>query len=49
MRRGKGLLKYDGREYTLSEMQSVYYDARKPHNWRNVSGNPCELLMVRSR
>lgn len=49
MRRGQGLLEYDGREYTLSEMQSVYYDARKPHNWRNVSAEVCELLMVRSR
>jgi len=49
MRRGKALLEYDGREYALSEMQSLYYDARKQHNWRNVSDEICELLMVRSR
>ena len=49
MRKGRGLLEYDGREYSLNEMQSVYYDARKQHNWRNTSDKICELLMVRSR
>ncbi len=49
VRRGDVLLEYDGREYQLSEMQSLYYDARKQHNWRNLSNTPCELLMVRSR
>jgi len=49
VRSGDVLLEYDDREYHLFEMQSLYYDARKQHNWRNVSDKPCELLMVRSR
>lgn len=49
VRLGDALLEYDGREYHLTEMQSLYYDARKQHNWRNISDKPCELLMVRSR
>ncbi len=49
VRSGSALLEYDGREYHLSEMQSLYYDARKQHNWRNISDTRCELLMVRSR
>jgi len=49
VRSGDILLEYDGREYHLSEMQSLYYDACKQHNWRNVSDKTCELLMVRSR
>jgi len=49
VRSGHVLLEYDNREYHLTEMQSLYYDARKQHNWRNTSDAPCELLMVRSR
>jgi len=49
VRSGEALLMYDGREYQLSETQSVYYDARKQHNWCNTSTQPCELMMVRSR
>jgi len=49
VRRGNVVLEYDGRKYPLTETQSLYYDARKQHNWRNVSDTPCELLMVRSR
>jgi len=49
VRSGSVLLEYDGRSYALTEMQSLYYDARKQHNWRNLSDAPCELLMVRSR
>ncbi len=49
MRKGHAVLEYDERTYTLHEMQSIYYDARKPHNWRNASDARCELLMVRSR
>lgn len=49
IRKGDALLEYNGREYALSEMKSVYYDARKQHNWRNPSDKICELLMVRSR
>jgi len=49
VRSGDVVLEYDDREYHLSEMQSLYYDARKQHNWRNVSDQRCELLMVRSR
>ncbi|RMH52567.1 MAG: helix-turn-helix domain-containing protein [Zetaproteobacteria bacterium] len=49
VRRGRALLEYAGRSHALEETQSVYYDARKPHNWRNPFPDPCELLMVRSR
>ncbi|MDQ6954340.1 MAG: helix-turn-helix domain-containing protein [Mariprofundaceae bacterium] len=49
VRSGDVLLEYDDREYHLTEMKSLYYDARKQHNWRNISDKPCELLMVRSR
>jgi len=49
VRSGQVVLEYDDREYPLTEMQSLYYDARKQHNWRNTSDAPCELLMVRSR
>lgn len=49
MRKGKAVLEYNERSYDLCEMQSVYYDARRPHNWRNPFDAPCELLMVRSR
>ncbi|MDQ6973151.1 MAG: XRE family transcriptional regulator [Mariprofundaceae bacterium] len=48
-RRGKAILEHDGREYEVHETQSVYYDARKPHNWSNPFDDCCELLMVRSR
>jgi len=49
IRRGQAVLEYDGEAYTLNETQSVYYDPRKPHNWRNIFDEPCELLMVHSR
>jgi len=49
VRSGQVILEYDDRVYQLTEMQSLYYDARKQHNWRNVSQQACELLMVRSR
>jgi len=48
-RRGRAVLQHDGREYEVHETQSVYYDARKPHNWCNPFDECCELLMVRSR
>jgi transcriptional regulator with XRE-family HTH domain len=48
-RRGRAVLEHDGREYEVHETQSVYYDARKPHNWLNPFDECCELLMVRSR
>ncbi|RMH59156.1 MAG: helix-turn-helix domain-containing protein [Zetaproteobacteria bacterium] len=49
IRRGEAILEYGAQTYRLHETQSVYYDARKPHNWRNASDAACELLMVRSR
>jgi len=49
MRRGRAILEYDGEIHTLNETQSVYYDPRKPHNWRNTFDEPCELLMVHSQ
>ncbi|MDX8394759.1 MAG: helix-turn-helix domain-containing protein [Mariprofundales bacterium] len=49
IRHGEVVLDYADRSYNLHEMQSTYYDARKQHNWRNVSDSLCELLMVRSR
>ncbi len=48
-RRGRAVLEHNGREYEVHETQSVYYDARKPHNWHNPFDDCCELLMVRSR
>jgi len=48
-RRGRALLQHNEREYEVHETQSVYYDARKPHNWCNPFDECCELLMVRSR
>jgi transcriptional regulator with XRE-family HTH domain len=48
-RRGRAILEHNGREYEVHETQSVYYDARKPHNWCNPFNECCELLMVRSR
>ncbi len=49
MRKGKAVLEYNGNDHELSETQSIYYDARKPHNWHNRSESSCEILMVRSR
>jgi len=49
MRRGRAVLEYDGETYPMNETQSVYYDPRKPHNWRNTFDDPCELLMVHSQ
>lgn len=49
VRHGEIVLEYDGQRRCLRERQSVYFDARKPHNWYNESTQPCELLMVRSR
>jgi len=49
IRRGRAVLEYDGETHTLSETQSVYYDPRKSHNWRNTFDEPCELLMVHNR
>ncbi len=49
VRRGEVVLDYDGKRQLLRETQSVYFDARKPHNWHNESTQGCELLMVRSR
>ncbi|MDX8411108.1 MAG: XRE family transcriptional regulator [Mariprofundaceae bacterium] len=49
IRRGSAILEYNGRSFTVGETQSVYYDPRKPHNWRNPSTGDCELLIVRSR
>ena len=43
------ILHYDGEDFEVAEMQSVYYDARRSHNWRNPHKQPCELLMVRQR
>ncbi len=49
MRKGRAVLEYAEHSYELHEMQSIYYDARKPHNWHNDSDAICEILMVRSR
>jgi len=49
VRRGQAVLEYDGDTHMLNETQSVYYDPRKPHNWRNTFDEPCELLMVHSQ
>lgn len=49
VRFGKATLEYEGRSFSVSETESIYYDPREPHNWHNVSREPCELLIVRSR
>lgn len=49
VRQGRTLLHYDGNDIEVVEMQSVYYDPRRPHNWRNPYDQVCELLMVRQR
>ncbi|HXH72582.1 MAG TPA: helix-turn-helix domain-containing protein [Mariprofundaceae bacterium] len=49
VRRARAILDYDGRNYEVHETQSLFYDARKPHNWRNPFEEATELLMVRSR
>ncbi len=49
VRRGRAILEYDGEAHELNETQSVYYDPRKAHNWRNPFEQPCELLMVHAR
>ncbi len=49
VRRGSAMLDYEGKRLHFFETQSVYYDPRRAHNWRNEGTAPCELLMVRSR
>jgi len=49
IRHGRAILEYNGRSFTVHETQSIYYDPRKPHNWRNPTDRNCELLIVRSR
>ncbi len=49
VRRGRAVLEYEDARWELAETQSAYYDARRPHNWRNPFDAPCELLIVRSR
>lgn len=49
VRRGRAVLHYDGDNFEVAEMQSVYYDPRRSHNWRNPYDQLCELLMVRQR
>lgn len=49
VRRARAVLDYGGCSYEVHETQSLYYDARKPHNWRNPFDEGAEILMVRSR
>ncbi|MFQ5581603.1 MAG: helix-turn-helix domain-containing protein [Mariprofundaceae bacterium] len=49
VRLGSATLECNGHCFPVSETQSVYYDPRKPHNWRNSADEVCELLIVRSR
>lgn len=49
MRSGRALLHYDGKEYKIEAAQSVYYDPRRSHNWRNPYDESCEMLIVRQR
>lgn len=49
VRRARAVLDYGGHSYEVHETQSLYYDARKPHNWRNPFSDAAEILMVRSR
>lgn len=47
--RGRAVLHYDGEDIEIRETQSVHYDPRRSHNWRNPYKRPCELLIVRQR
>ena len=49
VRRGGAVLHYDGQDFEVAETQSVYYDPRRSHNWRNPHEQLCELLIVRQR
>ncbi len=49
IRRGAVVLEYGDAEHRLTETQSAYYDARKPHNWRNDGPATAEILIVRAR
>jgi len=49
VRRGRAVLHYDGDNFEVAETQSVYYDPRRSHNWRNPHKQLCELLIVRQR
>jgi XRE family transcriptional regulator, regulator of sulfur utilization len=49
VRRGRAMLHYEGENFKVAETQSVYYDPRRSHNWRNPYNELCELLMVRQR
>lgn len=49
IRSGRALLQYDGNDYEIETAQSVYYDPRRKHNWRNPYHEPCEMLLVRQR
>lgn len=49
IRSGRALLHYDGNDYEIETAQSVYYDPRRNHNWRNPYNEACEMLLVRQR
>ncbi len=49
VRSGRAQLHYNGKEYPIKAAQSVYYDPRRSHNWRNPYNEPCEMLIVRQR
>lgn len=49
VRSGRALLHYDGTDYEIETAQSVYYDPRRSHNWRNPYDEVCEMLLVRQR
>ena len=49
IRSGRALLNYDGSDYEIETAQSVYYDPRRSHNWRNPYTELCEMLLVRQR
>lgn len=49
IRSGQALFHYDGEDYPIEVAQSVYYDPRRSHNWRNPYNDVCEILLVRQR
>ena len=49
IRSGQAVLYCDGEEITVSEIQVVYYDPRRDHNWRNPHDTACKMLLVRQR
>ncbi|MDA8060722.1 MAG: helix-turn-helix domain-containing protein [Leptospirillum sp.] len=45
---GEVLFEQSGRNYTLRDLDAVYFDPMKPHNWKNTGRGPATVLLVSS-